>query len=78
MSSDAHPMLWIGMFLLYKTASRNDMGVVVDMASPEEGQLIICGECGAPMGSGVIQAGGTIRFVCTRNFGHILDVQQNN
>jgi hypothetical protein len=47
------------------------------MAS-QEGQIIICEECGAPMGDGVIQPGGTIRFVCTRNFGHILFVRQNN
>ena len=44
----------------------------------QEGQIIICGECGAPMGDGVIQSDGTIRFVCTRNFGHILFVSQNN
>jgi uncharacterized Fe-S cluster-containing protein len=53
----------------------------VDMvASPlgDEGQIIICRECGALMRSDVIQRGGTIRYVCTRNFGHILYVQQNN
>jgi hypothetical protein len=66
------------MFLLHKAASQNDIGVVVDMASPEEGQIIICGECGAPMGSGVIQRDGTIRFVCTRNPRHILFLHQNN
>jgi hypothetical protein len=43
----------------------------------QEGQMI-CGECGAPMGDGVIQANGTIRFVCTRNSEHILFVTQNN
>jgi hypothetical protein len=53
------------------------MWVVVDVASPE-GQIIICEECGAPMGSGVIQRDGTIKFVCTRNLGHILFVRQNN
>jgi hypothetical protein len=46
------------------------------MAS-QEGQMI-CGECGAPMGEGVIQPDGTIRFVCTRNSEHILFVTQNN
>ncbi len=49
----------------------------MDVALPE-GQIIICGECGAPMGSGVIQRDGTIRFVCTRKLGHILYVRQNN
>jgi hypothetical protein len=44
----------------------------------EEGQIIISRECDAPMEGGVIQSGGTIRFVCTRNAGHILYVQQNN
>ena len=44
----------------------------------QEGQIIICEECGAPMGNGVIQPDGTIRFVCTRNYGHILFVRQNN
>jgi hypothetical protein len=48
----------------------------VDMAS-QEGQMI-CGECGAPMGDGVIQPDGTIRFVCTKNSEHILFVTQNN
>ncbi|MDQ3837284.1 MAG: hypothetical protein M3270_10185 [Thermoproteota archaeon] len=47
------------------------------MALPE-GQIIICAECGARMGDGVIQPGGTIRFVCTRNLGHVLFLQQNN
>ena len=65
------------MFLFYKAASRNDIGVVY-VESPEEGQIIICGECGAPMGSGVIQRDGTIRFVCTRNPRHILFLHQNN
>ncbi|HET6641256.1 MAG TPA: hypothetical protein VFY68_00555 [Nitrososphaeraceae archaeon] len=45
---------------------------------PEEGQIITCRECGAPMEGGVIQSGGTISFVCTRNSGHILYIQQNN
>ncbi|HEU4445594.1 MAG TPA: hypothetical protein VFR94_13055 [Nitrososphaeraceae archaeon] len=44
----------------------------------QEGQIIICEECGAPMGNGVIQPDGTIRFVCTRNFEHILFLRQNN
>jgi hypothetical protein len=48
------------------------------MASPEEGEIIACGQCGAPMAGGVIQLGGTIRFVCTENFEHVLYVQQNN
>jgi hypothetical protein len=30
------------------------------------------------MGNGVIQRDGTIRFVCTRNYGHIVFVRQNN
>jgi hypothetical protein len=42
-----------------------------------EGQ-VTCRECGAPMAGGVIQSGGTIKFVCTENLGHILYVQQNN
>ena len=49
----------------------------MDRASSQEGQ-IICEECGAPMGGGVIQSDGSIRFVCTRDFGHILFVRQNN
>jgi hypothetical protein len=48
------------------------------MASPGEGEIIICRECGAPMAGGIIQSDGTIRFVCTRNFAHVLYVQQNN
>jgi hypothetical protein len=44
----------------------------------EEEGPITCRECGAPMEGGVIQLGGTIRFVCTRNSGHILYIQQNN
>lgn len=44
------------------------------MASPpslgDEGQIITCRECGAPMAGGIIQSDGTIRFVCTRNLGH--------
>lgn len=48
------------------------------MASLGEGEIIICRECGAPMVGGIIQSDGTIRFVCTRNFGHVLYVQQNN
>jgi len=48
------------------------------MALPPEGQIVICGECGAPMNEGVIQRGGTIRFVCTKNVGHILFVRLNN
>jgi hypothetical protein len=64
-------------FYFIKQHVKNDIGVVIDMALPE-GQIIICGECGAPMGNGVIQRDGTIRFVCTRNLGHILYVQQNN
>jgi hypothetical protein len=48
------------------------------MGSSQEGQIIICEECGAPMGNGVIQRDGTIRFVCTRNYGHIVIVRQNN
>jgi hypothetical protein len=47
------------------------------MATPE-GQIIICRECGAPMAGGVIQRGGTIRYVCTRDLGHILFIRQNN
>jgi hypothetical protein len=39
---------------------------------------ITCEECGAPMGDGVIQPDGSIRFVCTKDFGHILFVRQNN
>jgi hypothetical protein len=30
------------------------------------------------MGDGVIQRGGIIRFVCTRNIAHVLFLQQNN
>jgi len=54
--------------------------VRVDMASSlgDEGQIITCRERGAPMTGGIIQSDGTIRFVCTRNFGHVLYVQQNN
>jgi hypothetical protein len=53
---------------------------MAEAASPlgDEGQIITCGECGAPMEGGIIQSGGTIRFVCTRNSGHILYIQQNN
>jgi hypothetical protein len=39
---------------------------------------ITCGECGAPMGDGIIQSDGSIMFVCTRDFEHILFVTQNN
>ncbi|MFL6495814.1 MAG: hypothetical protein ACJ70U_03965 [Nitrososphaera sp.] len=51
--------------------------IIVDMAL-SEGEIITCAECGAPMGEGVIQRGGAIRFVCTRNLGHVLFLQQNN
>jgi len=47
-------------------------------SSPMEGQIITCAECGAPMAGGVIERVGAIRFVCTRNFEHILFIQQNN
>ena len=44
-----------------------------------EGQIIIpCRKCGAPMAGGVIQRGGAVRFVCTRNLEYILFIQQNN
>jgi hypothetical protein len=66
--------IYTHIFLFHKVASRND---IVNMAL-QEGQIIICGECDAPMGDGVIQSGGTIRFVCTENLGHILFVRQNN
>ncbi len=68
------------MFCFYKAASKSNEvdSRVIDMALPSEGQTIICGECGAPMSEGVIQRGGTIRFVCTRNFGHILLIRLNN
>jgi hypothetical protein len=36
------------------------------------------GECGAPMGNGVLQPDGSIRFVWTRDFGHIHIVPPNN
>jgi hypothetical protein len=57
------------MIYIYKRGYR--VGVAL------EGQ-VTCRECGAPMAGGVIQSGGTIRFVCTENLGHILYVQQNN
>ncbi len=57
------------MFLFCKAASRNDIAVVVvvDLASPEGQIIIIYEECGATMGSGVIQRDGIMRFVRTRS-----------
>lgn len=72
---DAHRSTHI--FLFHRVASRKDIERI-DVASSQEGQIIICEECGAQMRDGVIQSDGTIMFVCTRDFRHIFFARQNN
>jgi hypothetical protein len=72
---DAYRHTYTYIFISQRSISK---GYRKSMASSQEGQIIICGECGSQMGAGVIQPDGTIKFVCTRDFRHILFVTQNN